>query len=320
MSRKTEEMQRELRVKLELCGDGNEDPEIRQSLRNTLALLREAKSRNPAMQRQMLETAQNLQEALRQGRLSTARLEAKRLEASAKEWKQKPGGSRSVMERLKKLFKPKKSQEDVRHEQIERQLKQAEDNIGEIKERLSRLSDQWEQCYQELQTLAAESVKMDKKNPRYAQLLAEAKEKQSKMKILEGQMKQFSAVLQNNTQYQTMLDNGRITLDLQALMPETAQAELLMEQIAQGAEDTKERIQDMDEILKKGNQRVQDAFVQEADESQGMDLFEQMQQEALNQSQAEARQKKEETGSEPAEESGEPQQETGEDVSLHEII
>ena len=292
MNRKKEEALRSLYVKLELCKDGNTDLETAQYLRDSLYYMKEAKNLNIDQIKQMLEMSQNLQEKLRHGYINTARMEAENLKKTADELRRNPGGNKKKMGIWKTLFGVKKNQEDVRSEQIDTQLKQAEENVKKIKWQLSHLSDQWEECYKEIEKLAEESVKMNRKSPRYNQLLIEAKGKQDQMKILEGQMKQYTAALQNNTQYRILLDNGRITIDLQNMIPDIAKAEVLMDQIAQGTETVGEKITDLENILERENKRVLGAMEQKTDRmTKDMGFFAEMQKKAIDREKEEQKQK-----------------------------
>lgn len=276
---KSERLKEKLRLKLELCQDRNQDPRIGKCLRSAVFSLREANRRDIRTIERMQEVTEELLKNLKQDRIPAAQIEAERLSRLTEELQQGKEREKSKMGILKKLFGGK-NQEELHSELIDEQMKQGEDYISRIKIQLLRLSDQWEQCHRELNDLAQASVKMDRKNPRYHQLLVEAKDKTNRMKMLEGQMRQYTSALQNNTQYQTLLENGKVTLDLKSLMPDMAKAEALMEEIVRGTENTSESISDLENILSTGNKKILDTLEQETEIESELELFQEMQQKA----------------------------------------
>ena len=277
---KSEKMKEELRLKLELCQDRNLDPEIRKCLRSAVFSLREAKRRDFRTIERMLEAAEELLRNLKQDHIPAAQIEAERIGRLTEELQQGIEREKSKMGILKKIFGGKKTQEEIRSELIDEQMKQGEDYISKIKIQLLRLSDQWEQCHRELNDLAQASVEMDRKNPRYRQLLVEAQDKANRMKMLEGQIRQYSSALQNNTKYQTLLENGKVTLDLKSLMPDMAKTEALMEEIVRGTENASESISDLGVILSAGNQKILGTMEQETAVESDLELFQELQQKA----------------------------------------
>lgn len=277
---RSKEIRGKLQLKLELCKDRSQDPEIGKCLRTALFSLREAERQDVRTLEHMLEAAQDLLEALRQDRVPAARIEAERLKRLTEELQRRKGREKGKMGILKKLFGEKKSQEEIQSQLLGEQIKQAEDYISKIKTQLTRLSDQWDQYYKELNELAQASLKIDRENPRYSQLMAEAKEKSNKMKLLEGQIRQYTSALQNNAQYQTLLANGKITLDLKLLMPDMAKAEALTEEIVRGTESANDAIVELGDILSEGNAKILRSLEQESDFQPDMELFRKLQQKA----------------------------------------
>ncbi|MCC8138378.1 MAG: hypothetical protein LIO76_10075 [Clostridiales bacterium] len=280
---KTEEKLRRLRVTLELCRDRNTDADIGESLNRSIRLVKDVKDCDDDRLETLLEAVRELEDELRREDMYTARAEAHRLSELANELSHEPE-RKNRMGILSKMFGGRKSAEDIQRQEMDKQFQQAEENIMQLKRQISRLNDQWEACYGELQKLAEQSVKLDKNSPRYAQILTEAKGKQNRLKLLEAQIKQYSTAMQNNSEYQMLLDNGRISADLSRLMPDAAKAEVLMDQIVQDAEDVGEKVQDMGDLVERGSRRMLDAMGQGVSSPQDMDLFEQMQQTAAGQS------------------------------------
>ena len=215
----------ELRRLLIECEDITTDASVQADVRKMRRRLDELK---PGKQLNSLyQEAERLREALREGKTYEIKWEiesAQKAAVAAREGA-KRGGIMALFGKLKDWNKQRK---DPTGTKIAAEQQKAESNIHTLEQQIVHMSEQRAALMGKLKEMAAKCAGESKDSPMYTALRARATALQPQIQRLEKQIMQYTRALQQNAQYQAMLEAGKINIDLGNYIPDISEAEALM--------------------------------------------------------------------------------------------
>lgn len=183
--------------------------------------------------------------------LYLARLEALTDAAYSRERKEK--GRMSLLSKLKAVVGGNK--EDPQNKLLQKQEEDIDQKIFRMEKKIIELSDQRNQQMQQFKEEIKKCASLDEKSPEYKLTRQKASTLHLRIKNIERNIDMYADQLLKNSEYQMMLETGRLTFEMSNYMPDPAEADLLMQQISdkvgETADDMKEFGQKVSEYSRK---------------------------------------------------------------------
>lgn len=225
---------------LSLAADEAKDAALRQRLR---ALTRTVLSDRLAetsetVDRELIELSGELAIWVRQGQTAVAEKEIERIEALLPrravpvQGGKKMGLFKKISEKLG--GKPKVSAADAARDQADSQL-------FELEKQIALLSEKRKREVEKLRQFVEQAVPLDSESFEYQQLRGRAGIVKKQIALYEDQINTYFRALMDNQRYAQLIDNGQAMQGLSSLLPDPAEADVLLEQLSQQVEDVRDR-------------------------------------------------------------------------------
>ena len=150
--------------------------------------------------------------------------------------------------------KIKKSLGDRDRRTQDRQLadkkRQVSSDIYELKQKIADLQERKYRLECKYREAAAECAKIGKSDPRYVSIRREALTLQPQIQALDRSIAAYDKALQNNAQYQAMIESGEMIRELAGLQPDVAEVDAILGTITEQTEDMTGNIDDMSDTIR----------------------------------------------------------------------
>lgn len=142
-----------------------------------------------------------------------------------------------------------KREGEARDEMIRSQEYEAEQNVFELQRKIISLSQTLKRQMDLFESKVKECAAMPADSYDYRVARQQAVLMRPRIAALEKQLQLYGMTLENNAQYQVMLEAGRMTFQLRNYMPDTAKADLLLKSIEDETRDIVGEMESMSSTL-----------------------------------------------------------------------
>lgn len=224
--------------KLSQAADEAPNAELRRQLR---ALLRtvmadRTASTDAQLDQELIGLAGELLDCVRQGKQAVVQVQIERIEALLpRRAVLAQGGKRmSLFKRISERLggKPRASMADAA-------CSQADANIFELEKQIAQLSEDRERELDKLRQYVHQAAQYKDESMEYKQLKSRAGLVKKQIAIYESQISAHFTALMNNQRYKQMIASGQAMQGLSDMLPDPAEADVLLEQIAQRTDEVK---------------------------------------------------------------------------------
>lgn len=226
--------------RVSLAADETGGAELRRKLRALArtVLADRAADTNEQVDQELIRLADELLLCARQGHAAVAEKYIERIEALLARRAMPAQGGRK-MGFFKKLSdklgaKPKVST-------AEAALNQADGQLFELEKKVALLSEKRGREVEKLRQLVGQAASLDAESFEYKQLRSRAGIVKKQIALYEDQINTYFRALMDNQRYKQLIDNGQAMQGLSDLIPDPAEADVLLEQLSQQIEDIRDR-------------------------------------------------------------------------------
>lgn len=185
--------------------------------------------------------------------LYLARLEALTDAAYSRERKEKK--QMSLLSKLKAVVGG--SKEDPQNKLLQKQEEDIDQKIFRMEKKIIELSDQRNQQMQQFKEEIKKCASLDEKSPEYKLTRQKASTLHLRIKNIERNIDMYADQLLKNSEYQMMLETGRLTFEMSNYMPDPAEADLLMQQISDKVGETADDMKEFDQKVSEYSRKIE---------------------------------------------------------------
>ena len=222
------------------AADETDNAELRRQLRALArtVLAERAERTDARVDQELLQRADELLLDVRQGRTAAIGLYIQRIEALLPQ-RTMPAQGGKKMGLLKRISNklggaPKPSAADAARNEVDAHL-------FELEKKIALLSEKRKHEVEKLRQLVGQAASLDASSFEYQLLSGRAGNVKKQIAQYEEQSKAYFRALMDNERYKQLMENGQAMEGLAGLVPDTAEADVLLDQLSQRVEDVRDR-------------------------------------------------------------------------------